>query len=987
MLESIKAGRKLRKIFFNIIAILFLTQVALASYDTKYNDEFDSGMLDTDTRWHWIRESPTNWTMNGTSFQMNVTNTDMFQNDATAPLLLQDITDNNISIITKLSAIPTTNSEGGGLIFYNDNNNFVQYEYFTYNGGATKSLVLKKEENNVAEYNYSIDITSDPIYLMLNKTGTSYTAYYSTSEGGSWIPVYNNSLNTTVNQAGLITAGAGSSSGNAFIYDYFRANRSDTMSSITDPLTTTNNFWINNTWVNPSFVDFNQTIFKFANDAVYMNVSNTTNFMNITYSPHYTQNLSAQTMDTSGNVNSIRVWFNASIPNNIPIQAGILDKTATAGNWLNFTVSATDADGDTITYSTNATKGFLDPSTGEFAWLTTGSDVGTYIWEFSSSDIFAGIDTETITVTVNAAPTYLPPSPLGISSSQGNFWINYTWSSGLGNVTDSYNVSVNGIWNNGSATTYTNSTLAAHGWSNISIYAFNNSGTGILNPIPLTSETQINNNAPVQAGILDKTVAADNWLNFTISATDADGDTITYSTNATKGFLDPSTGEFAWLTTGSDVGTYIWEFSSSDIFAGIDTETITVTVNAAAASTYLPPSPVSISSSQGNFWINYTWSSGPGNVTDSYNVSVNGIWNNGSSTTYSNSTPGAHGWSNISVYAFNSSGTGSLNPVPLTGETQINNSAPVQAGISDKTVTAGNWLNITVSATDADGDTITYGTNATKGKFNTSTGSFNWSTTSSDVAIYVWEFNSTDVTGEIDTKTITVTVDAAIVTTTTTQSSSSSDGGIGSGVVSAEPSDNIDRSDMTEMYLVLNTPVLFTFKFPELSIYEIAVTGKETNNMALKVEALKGPTKNSGISAFSGTVYKNVNVWASSKSIKEGQIRFKVENTWITNAGNDLRMVKWDGSKWVDLVTSEIKKEDTYTYYEANTDSFGSFAITSMKAEDVPAEVVEKTAVDLISVTPSSTPVPTKTPGFEAIIAIFAITMLAALLKNNKQRR
>lgn len=196
---------------------------------------------------------------------------------------------------------------------------------------------------------------------------------------------------------------------------------------------------------------------------------------------------------------------------------------------------------------------------------------------------------------------------------------------------------------------------------------------------------------------------------------------------------------------------------------------------------------------------------------------------------------------------------------------------------------------------------------------------------------------------------------------------------------------------MNEKYLVLNNPVLFTFKFPELSIYEIAVIGKDNENyMALKVEALKGPTKNHGISAFSGTIYKNVNVWASSNSIKEGMIRFKVENTWIANAGNDLRMVKWDGSKWVDLVTSELKKDDAYTFYEANTDSFGSFAITAMKAEVVPAVVVDNTTVttvDLRPVEPSLTPLPTKTPGFEAIIAVFAIAMLAALLKKNKQRR
>ena len=733
-----------------------------------------------------------------------------------------------------------------------------------------------------------------------------------------------------------------------------------------------------------------------------MNVSNTTDFMNITYSPHYIQNLSAQTMDTSGNVNSIRVWFNASIPNNMPVQAGILDKTVTAGNWLNFTVSATDADGDALTYVTNATKGSLDPSTGEFTWLTTGSDVGTYIWEFNSSDNYGGIDTETITVTVNEAPTYLPPSPVSIASSQGNFWINYTWFSGPGNITDSYNVSVNGVWNNVSATTYNNSTLGAHGWSNISVYAFNSSGTGTLNPIPLASETQINNNAPVQAGILDKTVTAGTWLNFTVSATDADGDTMIYGMDATKGYLDPSTGEFAWLTTGSDVGTYIWEFSSSDIYGGIDNETITITLNPVPSNGGTPiinHAPVQAgildkTVTAGN-WLNFTVSATDADgdtltyVTNATKGSLDPITGEFTWLT-TGSDVGTYIWefSSSDIYGGidNETITVTLNPVPSTGETQINNHAPVQAGILDKTVTAGNWLNFTVSATDADGDTPTYSTDATKGSLDPSTGKFTWLTTGSDVGTYIWEFSSSDVYGGIDNETITVTVNAATTTTTTT--GSSSDSGIGGGVVSAEPYDNIDRSDMYEKYLVLNNPVLFTFKFPELSIYEIAVTGKETENyMALKVEALKGPTKNSGISAFSGIIYKNVNVLASSKNIKEGQIRFKVENTWIANAGNDLKMVKWDGSKWVDLPTSEIKKDDTYTFYEANTDSFGSFAITAMKAEVVPAEVVENSKVNLAPVKASSTPVPTKAPGFEAIIAVFAIAMLAALLKNNIKRR
>ena len=76
--------------------------------------------------------------------------------------------------------------------------------------------------------------------------------------------------------------------------------------------------------------------------------------------------------------------------------------------------------------------------------------------------------------------------------------------------------------------------------------------------------------------------------------------------------------------------------------------------------TYPPPPPTNLSNKTGNFWVNHTWEPGAGNVTNSYNVSVNGTWTNGSTSTYSNNSVGAHGYSNIIVRAYNSSGGGSL---------------------------------------------------------------------------------------------------------------------------------------------------------------------------------------------------------------------------------------------------------------------------------------------------------------------------------------
>ncbi|MCX9009509.1 MAG: DUF2341 domain-containing protein, partial [Candidatus Methanoperedens sp.] len=119
---------------------------------------------------------------------------------------------------------------------------------------------------------------------------------------------------------------------------------------------------------------------------------------------------------------------------------------------------------------------------------------------------------------------------------------------------------------------------------------------------------------------------------------------------------------------------------------------------------YTPPSPVNLISTQGNFWINYTWQAGAGAITDSYNVSVNDTWTNGSKVTYLNASVGPHGWGNISVWAYNNSGLGNLSSAPASQSTQVANNAPVQAGIGNKVVTAGDWLNFTVSAADADSD-------------------------------------------------------------------------------------------------------------------------------------------------------------------------------------------------------------------------------------------------------------------------------------------
>lgn len=96
----------------------------------------------------------------------------------------------------------------------------------------------------------------------------------------------------------------------------------------------------------------------------------------------------------------------------------------------------------------------------------------------------------------------------------------------------------------------------------------------------ITDTSVLIDTAPVLAGIGAKSVDEDGTLTFTVSASDADGDSLTYSaSNLPAGAsFNTATRVFAWTPVDGQAGTYAVTFDVTDGYLK-DSESVTITVN------------------------------------------------------------------------------------------------------------------------------------------------------------------------------------------------------------------------------------------------------------------------------------------------------------------------------------------------------------------------------------------------------------------------
>ncbi|WP_129582714.1 putative Ig domain-containing protein, partial [Methanolobus psychrotolerans] len=447
--------------------------------------------------------------------------------------------------------------------------------------------------------------------------------------------------------------------------------------------------------------------------------------------------------------------------NRPPVLSPIDDKIVNEGYELRFTIAGTDPDQTTLSYyATGLPSGSsFNGVTREFIWIPTYEDSGTYNVTFNVSD---GSLSDSQTISISVVHVNRPPelNTIGNKAVDPGSELMFVIS---GNDPDSdlltysaTGVPVGAKFNANTREFTWTPDYADYGTYNV-IFTI---GDGSLSD----SETVLINvgyinRAPVLEPIGDKSVDEGSELRFTISGSDPDSDTLTYSaTNLPPGAsFDVGAREFVWTPGYEASGIYSVTVSVSDGFLS-DSETISIFVANINRQPLL--NDIGNKAVDEGSTLRFTISgSDPDSDQLSYSIKFlpSGASFNGNTKEF-DWTPDYDRAGTYSV-TFTVS-DGSLSDIETIVITVKNvNRAPVLDTIGNKAVNENSELLFSISGSDPDSDQLIYSaSNLPDGAiFNQNTRQFRWKPDYDSSGVHIVYFHVSD--GKLsDSETIIITV-------------------------------------------------------------------------------------------------------------------------------------------------------------------------------------------------------------------------------------
>src|SRR3989344_4178609 len=479
-----------------------------------------------------------------------------------------------------------------------------------------------------------------------------------------------------------------------------------------------------------------------------------------TWTPNFTQagvySVTFRATDgTAQDSKTVRITVNNV--NQAPVLDPIADQTVAEGTLLRFTVHATDVDNDAIVYRLNSvpTGVVFDRTTGAFTWTPNYDQDGVFRLTFSATDGTATVS-QIVTITVtdsNRAPLFNVITDKTVAEGTLlQFTVHATDVDSDVLTYSAVGLPLGALFNPATQTfTWTPDFTQAGSY----LVTFNvNDGT--ITTSQVVAITVINvNRVPVFDALVDQTVAEGTLLQFTVHATDADSDALTYSATTVPGAIfDPATQIFTWTPNYDQAGIYSLTFTVSDGTIA-DSQTITITVTNVNRAPVLNP----IGNKVVDELVNLNF---PVTATDpDSDAVVVTATNLPSGATF---VAGIFSWTpdrtQSGVYTVTFTVTDSVDTSSEVITITVNDidRAPVIAPIGNRVVNEGTHLNFSVTATDVNNDVISLTTSVLPFGATFVGGVFDWTPDFTQTGVYTVTFTATDSNSMSSSETITITV-------------------------------------------------------------------------------------------------------------------------------------------------------------------------------------------------------------------------------------
>jgi M6 family metalloprotease-like protein len=513
-------------------------------------------------------------------------------------------------------------------------------------------------------------------------------------------------------------------------------------------------------------------------------ISGTT--LTLTPAANFNGNSTITIKANDGTVDSAAKTFTLTVNavNDVPVLASVANQTTVKNSAKTVTLSGTDVEGDSLTYSatTSASQITISVSSAVLTLTPDNNWTGTSTITAKVYDGAAYSATKTFTLTVNASNTAPVVGTVADQSTNEDTAKTVTLSgtdSDDDSLTYSATSAASQVTPSISGTTLT--LTPAANWNGSSVITIKANDT-IVDSAAKTFTLTVNaiNDTPVLVSISNQTTAEDTAKTVPLSGTDVEGSSLTYSATSDESNVTPSiSGATLTLTPSanwSGIATITAKVNDGTIDSA--TKTFTLTVNAVNDAPVV--GSVSTQTTNEDTTKLVSLSETDADTGDSHTFSATSSNSSNVATSITGSTlaltPATNFNGNVTITIKANDGTVDSAAKTFTLTVNAVNDRPVLESISDQTTAEDTAKTVSLSGSDVEEDSLTYSARSDKstitpsisGATLTLTPDANWSGTAQIVATV------NDGTIDSYTKTFTLTVsavnDAPVVGTVADQS-------------------------------------------------------------------------------------------------------------------------------------------------------------------------------------------------------------------------